>query len=723
MHLMHSLQSKFLFPIISLIILGIGTLAAIFYENSRTLVETMATAQITQMAQSITDNMNAWVERNTLDITTWSHNPLYITALEETPAGQDARQAAATQLETLCKDYRFYEALAVANPQGEIVTSSSDKVTGIIHVADRAYFQEAIQGRTAVSNLIKSRMTGNPTFIIAIPLRQSGQVVGVFFGSVDLGYFSHVFVDPIQIGQTGYAYVLDQEGLVVAHPDVSKILTLNVRDFDFGRQMLAQREGLIVYTFEGVHKLVAFRQVAATGWITGVTAPTDELLAPARKIGYLNMVLSGVMIVIICLVIIGLVRSVIVPVKKSVTVARAIAAGDLTLPFDYDIRRRDEIGLFAAAIRRMMTNLQATVQMAEQIAKGDLTADVKVLSERDTLGQALQTMLINLRATAQVAEHIAKGDVSATVAIRSEHDTIGQSLQAMLTNLQTTVQVAEQLAAGDLTVNVTLLSEKDSLRQALCTMVTSLQKIVTNVQHVADHIVIGSKMLNDNAAQMANGSSIQAAASEEVSATMEQIAATVRQNAENAGQTEKIALQAAQDAQDSGEAVAATVQAMYRIVKKTKIIERIAQETRMLSLNATIEAAKVRQSGKGFAVVASEVRSLALRTQESVTEIHAIANESIAVAERAGTMLQKLVPDIWRTAQLVQEISAASREQQSGVEQVNRATQQLDAVTEQNSSSAEKLAAAAEELTAQAVQLQHILSFFKTGETEQALTL
>jgi methyl-accepting chemotaxis protein len=196
------------------------------------------------------------------------------------------------------------------------------------------------------------------------------------------------------------------------------------------------------------------------------------------------------------------------------------------------------------------------------------------------------------------------------------------------------------------------------------------------------------------------------------------MAANIRQNADNALQTEKIAIKAAEDAQASGEAVAEAVAAMQQIARKIAVIEDITRQTRMLSLNATIEAARAQEYGRGFAVVASEVRALAERSQQAATEITTLSTSGVTVAEKAGDMLACLVPDIQKTAELVQEISAASREQTSGTNQINRAIQQLDQVTQQNSATSEELSATAEELSSQAEHLRETMAFFSIAQSD-----
>jgi methyl-accepting chemotaxis protein len=157
---------------------------------------------------------------------------------------------------------------------------------------------------------------------------------------------------------------------------------------------------------------------------------------------------------------------------------------------------------------------------------------------------------------------------------------------------------------------------------------------------------------------------------------------------------------------------------MKTIAEKITIIEEIARQTRLLSLNATIEAAKAQERGKGFAIVASEVRALANRSQMAAEEINSLASSSLVIAKKAGKRLRKLVPSSQKTSELVQEISASSREQSSGTAQINQAIQQLDQVTQQNAATSEELAATAEELSSQAEQLQNIIAFFTVNETD-----
>jgi len=326
-----------------------------------------------------------------------------------------------------------------------------------------------------------------------------------------------------------------------------------------------------------------------------------------------------------------------------------------------------------------------------------------------------------VRAALGVAQTVAQGDLTPHFPEKIGDDETGElikTMQKMVGNLGGLAAAGQLIAQGDLSGTITVLSERDVLGSSLATMQEKLRGVVQDVKQASENVAGGSQELSSSAEEMSQGSSEQAGSVEEVSASMEQMVSNIQQNADNAQQTEKIAQKAAEDARAGGKAVVQTVAAMKDIASKITIIEEIARQTNLLALNAAIEAARAGEHGRGFAVVASEVRKLAERSQAAAGEISTLSGTSVQVAEQAGVMLARLVPDIQRTAELVMEINGSCKEQNEGASQVNKAIQQLDQVVQQNASAAEQMSSTAEQLSSQAEHLQGIMEYFKVdGKT------
>ena len=319
------------------------------------------------------------------------------------------------------------------------------------------------------------------------------------------------------------------------------------------------------------------------------------------------------------------------------------------------------------------------------------------------------------------AEYVAKISIGELPPVITQHyngdfNVIKQNLNVLIDALSQIIEKAKLVAKGDLTIELNKRSEKDELIQALIEMVRAIAYVVTEVQNAAENVAQGSMEMSGTTEQMTQGASEQASASEQVSSSMDEMVANINQNSDNALQTEKIALKAAKDIQQSSNAVAQTVASMKNIADKISVVSEIASKIDLLAINAAIEAARAGEHGKGFAVVAGEVRKLAERSQQAAVQINEVSKSSVVIAEKSGELLAELVPDIQKTARLVQEIAASSVEQNTGASQVNNAIQQLNQVTQQNAASAEELSTSSEELSGMAEQLKDAISFFKTNQ-------
>ena len=284
--------------------------------------------------------------------------------------------------------------------------------------------------------------------------------------------------------------------------------------------------------------------------------------------------------------------------------------------------------------------------------------------------------------------------------------------------IQSLAELTEKFSTGDLGVVIEddINDELGSLANSVNNMVKKLSEIVVSIIAGANNIASASVQISSTAQEMSQGASVQASSTEEVSSSMEEMGSNIQQNTDNAQQTEKISIATTDSLIKVSDGSKESLGAVKQITEKITIVNDIAFQTNILALNAAVEAARAGEHGKGFAVVAAEVRKLAERSKIAADEIVGLTQNSLKLTDDAAGLLSRVMPEIEKTSQLIQEINAASLEQNSGAEQINNAMQQLNQVTQQNAAASEEMATSSEELSSQAEQLKEVVAYFKINQ-------
>jgi len=410
-----SLRNKILAPILMLIIIGMGVSTAISYFKSSAILEEELNAQLEQVAESTVKILGAWIADRQLDIRNWSGQETYLSAMKEGIIGKAARKTATDHLAKLRTDYAYYENLVLADRNGEIIAAAIPEHVGAINISDRDYFRKSMRGENVISDVIRSKGSGNPVFVISSPVKERDQVQGVFLAIIELGAFSSRFIDPIRIGEKGYAYVYNRQGILLSHPDKNNILKLDLNDFDFGRQMVGRDQGLITYVFDGLEKVVSFWKEPATGWTVAVGASKDELMQPVRKLGYINLILAGIVI--------GLALVIGFFISQSLATSLRALAGGLSRSSEQVASASDQVSsssqALASGASEQAASLEETSSSLEEIASQtrmnmensqsiDNMMKQEVAPNFQIIEQKMALMDQNLRANVKLSEESAK---------------------------------------------------------------------------------------------------------------------------------------------------------------------------------------------------------------------------------------------------------------------------------------------------------------------------
>jgi methyl-accepting chemotaxis protein len=676
-----TLKMKFILPTLALIILGMSISTWQTYQRSTESLSAVAVEKAKSTAGSLLAAVELWVDGAQNEIITLSKTEELAKALTAGADDPAAVERAVALLKDSAARHPTFDSILFVNPQGVVVSSTNVKLIGV-NLEKREYFQKAVTGQIFISNPLFSVDSREAVFVISAPVREGGKIVGVIASGVKIGVFTDNFVKPLDT-PAGYAFVLDPDGLVLAHPDSKLIGKFNIiKETDYGGKIASQQSGSLDVVSLGVEKLILFDKSKATGWIIGMAVNKDAAFADARNLGLLILYMSAGQAVILAVgILIILSLSVLRPIGALVGASTRIADGDLDAPLDVD--RSDEIGRLQRAMAKMVGNLKAKIGEAEE--KGRVAA---AESEKAAFAMAEAE---KARERAEKARE--EGMLQAAEQLEGVVDAVTAASQSISGQI-------EQSSQG---------SQEQSNRVA--ETATAMEEMNATVIEVAQ-----------NAAQAANTATDARQKADEGSSVVAQVIRSIGDVQTNALQLKDDMTRLGQQAQGIGQIM--------------NVISDIADQTNLLALNAAIEAARAGEAGRGFAVVADEVRKLAEKTMAATKEVgDAIVgiqqgtsknidnvdqtvrriDDATGFAGQSGRALEAIVDLVVQTTDQVRSIATASEEQSATTEEINRSVMDINRISAQTADALHQSAEALTGLTEQTGILRRLIDDMQGG--------
>ena len=431
-----AIKYKIIIPTAILIILGMGISTVISYINGKKAIEKAIEDQITKSVSMVTESIHSWVKDRELDMKSWSEQTIFRNATKDSFTGNVARKASNNYLAALKESYDYYDGIYLANTTGDVIAATDPEVVNKFNLSKNSYFQKALKGEFSIQDPKINEITKRPVIIICAPIKENNQTTGLIIGAIDLSKFNRKFLDRIKVGEKGYAYAVNMNGLLVAHPDKSKILKENLLQYDFGREILEVKKGLIKYTYEGVEKIVAFHDLDLMNMIIAIGANTEESFAPTRNLAYLNLLTASLvtLVALICMFIVG--TAISVPIRKTAHMLKDIAEGEGDLTRRLEVKMADETGDVAKWFNIFIEKIQGIVK--------EVAANTQAL---DSSSNNLSDLAAKMSSSTQEMANKSNEVSSASGQMSENMNSVASAMEEASTNMNTISVSAEQMTA------------------------------------------------------------------------------------------------------------------------------------------------------------------------------------------------------------------------------------------------------------------------------------
>lgn len=670
-----NLRNKFLIPTLLVMTLALGVVTYTSFKLADKALSEAMLHQSDQIVQGISTELTVWVSGVEKDLAQISHHPAFRELVIHGTTNPELNRRAIAVLKDSLKIHEGFRGIGLFDKNGIAYAYKAAGSNATITISNRNYFKRSMRGEVAISDALVSKTTGKSIVVISIPYRLNGEIVGVFCAALNISSFADNFVTPRRIGKTGYAFMTARSGDMCAHPATSSTLKTRITDYDWGKEMVRNKNGVIRYNWQGIDKITTYRTEPTTGWLIGVVANVDDIFSSVTSIRNSNALISVVGLLLAATVVFFIIRNITISLNHCVKFAEGVANGNLEQ--NLVVERQDEIGNLSSSLNIMLNKLKDMIKMSEsktqEAEKEAERAKVAMLDAEEARKEAENAKREGMLQAAAQLEGIVDSVTHAT-------EELSQSIQEAASGSSIQRERAAESATAIEEMNATVL------------------EVARNAGEAAEY----ATSARDQAEEGAN------------------IVTTV---VKSIGEVKDLSSNLKASLADLG------VQA-ESIESVMTVISDIADQTNLLALNAAIEAARAGDAGRGFAVVADEVRNLAEKTMHATTEVGEViraiqkaSHENIAgmdqasnaivrstdFAQQSGDALWAIVDTVIANSDQVSSIATASEQQSAASEQISRGSEEVNRIATETADSMMHAADSVQKLSAMTSELNNII--------------